>query len=172
MPGNVKDAALAASIHSQECYADPSYGYKHMPESNRDSRWLGAGSYRCAYRIRGVVYKVEHKWYYSGDCNRTEFANACLARALHISVVPPCSQFKVKVPNKAGKLVAMLVNAMPYYKMDSNEYRRKFSEDWYDVVERLISNTPLAHLTWDMGGSNIKFTPTGKPRIVDAANQC
>ncbi len=170
MPGNIKDAELAASIHVQECYRSSARQYG-TSSNNRHKYWIGSGSYRCSYRIRGVVYKVEHKWLYGGDCNKTEFENACVARALHISIVPRTSQFKVRVRNRQGTGLTrvMLVNAMPFYRIGSDKHRW---DDWCDKVEAILKNTPLAHLTWDLGGSNIKFTPTGQPRIVDAANQC
>lgn len=172
MPGNLRDAERAATIHAQECHSIPGHTRWDQPAPyDRDSSsktFLGAGSYRCAYRIRGVVYKVEHQWYNRGDCNATEYRNAQIARKHGLDVVPPVSQFTVKVRNHRNRLVRVVVNAMPYYKDTPKD---KHGGNWYSALDRILDGTPLEHLTWDMVQNNVRCTPTGRFRIIDAADQ-
>lgn len=172
MPGNLRDAERAAQIHAHECHPIPGKDHYSQPapysRASSSKYFLGAGSYRCAYRIRGVVYKVEHKWYNPSRCNDTEYRNSRIARENGLDVVPPVTQFSVKVRNHRNRLVRVVVNAMPYYQHKPAD---KHGQGWYNALDRVLARTPLEHLTWDMGQSNVRCTPTGRFRIIDAADQ-
>lgn len=173
MSGNIKDAEKAAQIHALECHAIPGQSrYKQPAPYNRPSaskHFLGAGSYRCAYRIRGYVYKVEHQWWNRGNCNATELENSRIARKYGIRIIPPVTQYMVRVRNYRGRLTTVSVNVMPFYPKAATEYP---GYSYYSAADRALDGTVLEHLTWDMGSSNLRCTKGGALRLIDAASQC
>lgn len=158
---------MRAAIHAKESRFNITAPYARQSSSRA---FLGAGSYRCAYRIRGYVYKVEHQWWNRGDCNRTEYENSKIAKEHGIRIVPPVSQFHVRVRNYRGRLVRVSVNAMPYYPKAASE--NKAGRGYYSAADDILNGTVLEHLTWDMGSSNLRCTKGGSLRLVDAASQC
>lgn len=164
MPGNMADAERAAFIHERDCKRDNRRRRYGRSIGSDERCFLGYGSYRCAFRIRGVVYKVEHQWYNHGRSNDTEYQNSLLARKHGLRIVPPVTQFKVRLE---GVRRTIKVNAMPYYKHGTDAFR---GGNWYDALCRALKNTPLVGLDWDAGSRNVRCTPTGQLRIVDAAD--
>lgn len=149
MVGNLQHATLAVSLLLGDA------------REGRGKVYLGAGLYRTAYRISGTVYKVCHQ-VDDDSANRDEYANFLKMRDEGFGKYVPAHDLWYVTVTWMGQEYEVAVMAMRYYKDCLSGANKQRSDRTWDILDRLPN-----WLTWDAGGGNVRFTPSGRIRLTD-----